>query len=107
MIPAEIRKGVDEVHLAAERMACGEMGNKEEQEMKTSRREFLGGLASVGGALFATARDDARPAVPAARHDPCLAAFISDMHINGLRKEVPTHCYEEGCLRKTDRKSVV
>ena len=82
-------------------MACGEMGNKEEQEMKTSRREFLGGLASVGGAHFAAARVDARPPVAGGRHDPCLAAFISDMHVNGLRKEVPTHCYEEGCLRKT------
>ena len=69
--------------------------------MKTSRREFLGGLAAVGGAHFAAAHEDARPPVAGGRHDPCLAAFISDMHVNGLRKEVPTHCYEEGCLRKT------
>ena len=69
--------------------------------MKTSRRTFIGGIASVSVAHFAAARDDARPPVAGGRHDPCLAAFISDMHVNGLRKEVPTHCYEENCLRKT------
>jgi len=69
--------------------------------MNTSRRKFLGGIASVGVAHFAAARDDARPPVAGGRHDPCLAALISDMHINGLKAEVPSHQYEEVCFRKT------
>ena len=33
--------------------------------------------------------------------DPSFVALISDLHVNGLKAEVPTHCYEEICFRKT------
>ncbi len=67
----------------------------------TSRRAFIGGIAAAGGLSVVKAAS-----APGARQmrgvlDGNLVAFISDMHVNGLRKEVPTHCYEEEWLRKT------
>ena len=64
--------------------------------MKISRRTFLSGIAATASAH---ALADI-PAQPYHRHDPSLAVFISDLHINGLRDEVPTHLYEEQCFRQ-------
>ena len=72
-----------------------------ENWMKTSRRKFLGGLAAAAGLSVGTTAVAADAAQKRGVLDGNLAAFISDMHVNGLRKEVPTHCYEEECLRKT------
>ncbi|MBR1588671.1 MAG: metallophosphoesterase [Kiritimatiellae bacterium] len=65
--------------------------------MRTSRRSFLAGLAAASGVTLAAR---ARAGV-SARHDPSLAVFISDLHLNGLKGEVPTHLYEEQCFVKT------
>lgn len=69
--------------------------------MVTSRRSFLTGMMAAAGvaASRGAAADGARAA--GRRHDPRLTAFISDLHLNGLRDEVPTHQYEEQCFRKT------
>ncbi|MBP5321081.1 MAG: metallophosphoesterase [Kiritimatiellae bacterium] len=64
--------------------------------MNTSRRSFLSGLMTVLAGGCATV-----PARPVTERDPALAAIISDLHINGLRDEVPTHLYEEVCFRQT------
>ena len=62
--------------------------------MNTTRRSFFTGLlAASGAALAARVR-----AGVSARHDPNLAVFISDLHLNGLKDEVPTHLYEEQCF---------
>ena len=62
--------------------------------MRTSRRSFLSGLTATAGVLAARANMPA----PRPRHDPSLAVFISDLHLNGLKEEVPTHLYEERCF---------
>ena len=64
-------------------------------DMRTSRRSFLSGLTAAAG-LMATSRVGAN--MPRPRHDPNLAVFISDLHLNGLKDEVPTHLYEEQCF---------
>lgn len=74
--------------------------------MDTTRRSFIKGLAATAGVCAMRGAADAADAAAtmgagAARHDPNLVAFISDLHVNGLKAEVPTHCYEEVCLRKT------
>ena len=65
-----------------------------------TRRGFLtasGGLvassalpsfAEADGAAFPVRSNGAR------RYDASLVALISDLHVNGLKDEVPTHCYE-------------
>ncbi|MBR3223047.1 MAG: metallophosphoesterase [Kiritimatiellae bacterium] len=69
-----------------------------------TRRGFLtaaGGMVA-STAVPAFAKD--RPAAfrkGARRFDPSFVALISDLHVNGLKDEVPTHCYEEVCFRKT------
>ena len=52
-------------------------------------------VAAAGVTAGARAKADA-----SAGHDPSLAVFISDLHLNGLRDEVPTHLYEEQCFRQ-------
>ena len=65
-----------------------------------TRREFLTATGSLLVSSGATTVSGGRKTVTALRHDPCLVALVSDMHVNGLKDEVPTHCYEEVCLRK-------
>jgi hypothetical protein len=64
--------------------------------MKTSRRSFLSGMVAAAGVMAGTRTKADAPA----GHDPSLAVFISDLHLNGLRDEVPTHLYEEQCFRQ-------
>ena len=62
--------------------------------MQATRRSFFTGLLAASGATLAAR---ARAGV-SARHDLNLAVFISDLHLNGLKDEVPTHLYEEQCF---------
>ena len=62
--------------------------------MNTTRRSFFTGLLAASGVTLAAR---VRAGV-SARHDPNLAVFISDLHLNGLKDEVPTHLYEEQCF---------
>ena len=67
-----------------------------------TRREFVAALAAAGGFSAAKAIGAAvAPAAAGGTHDANLVAFIADLHINGLRDEVPDHQYEEACFRKT------
>ena len=54
--------------------------------MQATRRSFFTGLLAASGAAFAAR---VRAGV-SARHDPNLAVFISDLHLNGLTGEVQT-----------------
>lgn len=67
----------------------------------TSRRAFLAGLAAAGGMLAGRAVPAPTAGGCSKAMDPCLAVFISDLHINGLKDEIPTHQYEEACFRNT------
>ena len=58
-------------------------------------------MTAAGGLVASAALPSFGFGKEARRHDASLVALISDMHVNGLKKEVPTHCYEEVCLRKT------
>lgn len=63
-----------------------------------TRRGFM---TAAGGLVASAALPSFGLNKKACRHDASLVAMISDLHINGLKTEVPTHCYEEVCLRKT------
>jgi len=69
-----------------------------------TRRMFLTGLASAAAGAMAR-RAAALPAAAGRKKmrvlDPALAVLLSDLHVNGLKSEVPTHLYEEACLAKT------
>ena len=70
-----------------------------------TRRGFMsatGGLVA-SAALPSFAKDDGAALLGRGthRHDASFVALISDMHVNGLKAEVPTHCYEEACFRNT------
>ena len=67
----------------------------------TSRRAFLTGLAAAGGMMAGRAASAQAIASRLKGPDPNLAVFISDLHVNGLKSEVPTHQYEEACFSKT------
>ena len=69
--------------------------------MQTTRRSFFTGLLAASGVTLAAR---VRAGV-SARHDPNLAVFISDLHLNGLKDEVPTHLYEEQCFQQAVRRS--
>jgi len=71
--------------------------------MMISRRLFLSEMAAVGvsAAVSRSLAATEQASTPPVALDPNLAVFISDLHLNGLRDEVPTHLYEEGCFRKT------
>ncbi|MBQ7188621.1 MAG: metallophosphoesterase [Kiritimatiellae bacterium] len=71
--------------------------------MMTSRRLFLSGMAAAGVSSVVSRTDAAQDQAGgnSIARDPNLAVFISDLHLNGLRDEVPTHLYEEQCFRKT------
>ncbi len=66
-----------------------------------TRRSFIGGIAAAGGLLAGKALGAAAALQKCGTVDANLVAFISDMHINGLRKEVQGHQYEEACFNKT------
>lgn len=66
-----------------------------------SRRSFIAGLAAAAGFSVCRGAAKAAKAATGAVRDPDLVAFISDLHVNGLRTEVPEHCYEEIWLGKT------
>ena len=73
-------------------------------ESNITRREFIGAASGLiaSAALPSFARDgDGLSAMTSSRRDPSLVALVSDLHVNGLKVEVPTHCYEEVCFRKT------
>lgn len=69
-----------------------------------TRRMFLTGLATAAAGAMAR-RAAALPAAAGRKKkrvlDPALAVLLSDLHVNGLKSEVPTHLYEEACLAKT------
>ena len=67
----------------------------------TSRRAFLTGLAATGGWMAGRTATAQAVAGKLKRHDPNLAVLVSDLHVNGLKSEVPTHQYEEACFSKT------
>lgn len=69
--------------------------------MKTTRRSFLSGLTATAGMIVGSRAAADTPAASFRKHDPSLAVFISDLHLNGLKDEVPTHLYEERCFVKT------
>ena len=66
-----------------------------------TRRSFIGGIAAAGGLSAWNALGAATAPQKRGTVDANLVVFISDMHINGLRKEVQGHQYEEACLAKT------
>lgn len=68
-----------------------------------TRRMFLTGLATAAAGAMAR-RAAALPAAAGRKKrvlDPALAVLLSDLHVNGLKSEVPTHLYEEKFLAKT------
>ena len=58
-------------------------------------------MTAAGGLVASAAFPSFGRGKETRRLDASLVALISDLHINGLKDEVPTHCYEEVCLRKT------
>ena len=63
-----------------------------------TRRDFM---TAASGLVASAALPSFGQGEEARRLDASLVALISDLHVNGLKVEVPTHCYEEVCLRKT------
>ena len=58
-------------------------------------------MTAAGGLVASAALPSFGHGKEARRLDASLVAFISDLHVNGLKAEFPAHCYEEVCLRKT------